>query len=135
MFHSALSFSLSAALLTLVGSPIQYAFIAAILTIIIDLDRTISPDQRHERCMHSLTALALTALLPFIALMIAFPLHMSMLPFIAWSSHMMLDVMHGETIVTRPFASVIDPMRWYRPRIASVLDISGLAAGGLFLLF
>jgi hypothetical protein len=77
----------------------------------------------------------LTALFPLIALFISLPFPLYLLPLIAWSSHLLLDLMHGETIITGPIALVIDPMRWYRPRTAMVLDVAGLAAGVMFLMF
>lgn len=130
-----MSFSISAVLLVLFRSPLQYAFIAALLSILIDLDHTISPNRRYEHCMHSTTILAMTALLPLTALFLPLSFPLSVLPLIAWSSHLILDLMHGETVLSGPFASVIDPIRWYRPRTALALDVAGLGTGVLFLMF
>lgn len=126
LFHASLSFAISAVFLKLDGQMGQLAFLAALMSVLMDLDATLSPTKYHETCLHSAAFLMLTlALLPLL-MAAEVPLSISALPSIACVAHLAQDILQGEEVRPGVLTQLIDVDRWHRPEIGRVLDLVSL---------
>jgi hypothetical protein len=134
LFHASFSFTLSAVILHMGDLPVQYAFVASTLSIMMDLDRTISPSPRSEGFLHSSWALSGGIVLAFILTMLSVPVPMAIIPFLAVLSHMFQDALHGESAFQGPLSRGFDPHRTFRPHLARWIDIASIPLGTLLAL-
>ena len=127
LYHAGLSFSVSGLLLRLAGIPLPLAFVAVATSMLVDLDRTISPYNGWDRFLHSPYVL-LT--LPFSAILagLSDELAVLFLPALGALCHIFLDGLSGEEIclLDGRFRLVRFQFRWRDPRRARWACRAGL---------
>ena len=134
-YHATAAFAVGGSLLLLDGAMGPIALTSSVLSMLIDIDRLLSPDQAHEHCFHSSYALAvllaLVASSIFLPVLAPFP----MLALAAFLSHLALDLLRGEPLHHRdPLFRRIHPSRLERPRAAHALELLSLPACALLIL-
>jgi hypothetical protein len=95
LYHAGLSFSISGLLLRLAGMPLPLAFVAVAASMMVDLDRTVSPSVRWDRVLHSPCVLLV---LPASAVLagLSGELPVLFLPALGALCHILLDGLSGE---------------------------------------
>ncbi len=105
------------------------ALTSAFVSLLLDLDSLLSPDQAHERLLHS-SYLPL-ALLPLVAASAFVPFfgHYPTLALAACLSHLALDILRGEPMHPRdPLLRKLNLSKLERPRAAHVMGLLSLPA-------
>jgi len=117
LYHAGVSFSVSGLLLRTLGMPLPLAFMAVVVALLVDLDRTVSPSKHYERFLHSpyiLLSLPLSAILAGLSgeRTILF------LPSLGALCHILLDGLSGEEVclVDDRLRLVPFQFRWRDPR-------------------
>jgi hypothetical protein len=134
-FHASVAFALGGSLLLLDGSMGPMALTASVLSLLLDLDSLLSPDQAHERMLHS--SYIPLALPPLIAASAIVPLlgHYPTLALAACLSHLALDILRGEPMHPRdPLLRRLNLDKLERPRAAHVAGLLSLPACALLIL-
>jgi hypothetical protein len=129
LFHASTGFALGGLVLSVTGEMGPMAFLAAIVSVLIDLDALISPDRDHERMFHS-SYLPL-ALVPLCIASVFLP-DLGPVPVLvlaAFASHLSLDVLRGEQMPPRDRVLRRLPLQWMeRPKMAHALELLSLPA-------
>lgn len=126
LFHVSLSFAMSAIMLKMDGQSGQLAFVAAIISVLMDLDMTLSPTRYHETVLHSAGFFSLTLfLIPALSLA-SMPLSICVMPAIGCIAHLAQDILQGEEVRPGMLTRFIDIDRWHRPEIGRALDLISL---------
>ena len=127
LYHAGLAFSVSGSLLRLAGMPLPLSFVAVIVALLIDLDRTVSPSRRHDRFLHSPFILLL---LPLSAVLAGLSGERAVmfLPALGALCHILLDGLSGEEVclVDGRLRLVAFQFRWRDPRKARWMCLAGL---------
>jgi hypothetical protein len=134
-YHASVAFALGGSLLLLDGSMGPMALTSSVLSLLLDLDSLLSPDQAHERLLHS--SYIPLALLPLWAASAIVPLfgHYPTLAFAACLSHLTFDVLRGEPMHPRdPFLRKLNLAKLERPRAAHAMGLLSLPACALLIL-
>ena len=134
-FHASVAFALGGSLLLLDGSMGPMALTSSVLSLLLDLDSLLSPDQAHERLLHS--SYIPLALLPLVAASAIVPLlgHYPTLALSACLSHLALDILRGEPMHPRdPLLRRLNLAKLERPRAAHVAGLLSLPACALLIL-
>ncbi len=111
------------------------ALTSAFVSLLLDMDSLLSPDQAHERLLHSsylplvlLPLLAASAFVPFFG-------HYPTLTLVACFSHLVLDLLRGEPMHPRdPLLRKLNLAKLERPRAAHVMGLLSLPACALLIL-
>jgi hypothetical protein len=125
IFHASFAFAVSIPFLQLCGLPTEMAFVPALVSMLMDLDSSISPSERGENAFHSLWALLAVMALPFVASVLSFDACIASLPAIAVLAHLFQDIISGEVDLGDSLHGV--GMAWtFMPRASRALDIASL---------
>jgi hypothetical protein len=117
------------------GSMGPEALTSAFVSLLLDLDSLLSPDQAHERLLHS--SYLPIALLPLVAASAFVPFfgHYPTLALAACLSHLALDLFRGEPINPRdPLLRKLNLSKLERPRAAHLIGILSLPFCALLIL-
>ena len=134
LHHAGLAFTVSGLMLRSLGLPLPLAFVAVLITMVIDLDRTVSPSKRYDRFLHSPF---LCLLLPVSAVLACLSGERAVLflPALGALCHILLDGLAGEEVclVDRRLRLVPFQFRWRDPRKAVWACRAGLVGCPLLL--
>ena len=134
LHHAGLAFLVSGSLLLLLGAPLPLAFMAVLVSLHMDLDRTLSPSSRSDRFLHSPYVLLI---LPVSAVLAGLTGEREILfiPALGALCHIFLDGLSGEEVclIDDRLRLVAFQFRWRDPRKARWLGWAGLVCCPLLL--
>jgi hypothetical protein len=134
LFHASFAFVISIIFLRVCDLPPEMALVSAIISMLMDLDTSLSPSSRYERAFHSPWALLIVIVIPFMGSMLSYDPCFASLPAIAVLAHLFQDVISGEIDLGDDLGGV--SITWtFMPRVSKVIDVASLPiALGLMLL-
>ena len=134
LYHAGLAFSISGSFLRLTGTPLPLAFVAVAVTLLVDLDRSLSPSKGYDRFLHSPLVLLVLPASAVLAGLLGEPAVL-FLPALGALCHILLDGLSGEELclVDGQLRLVAFQFRWRDPRKARWIGRAGLLCCPLLL--
>ncbi|QLH75328.1 MAG: hypothetical protein HPY73_07710 [Methanomassiliicoccales archaeon] len=131
--HASFAFMVAAPYAALSGVGKEMAFIAAIASMLLDLDAVISPSNRYEHALHSPTVLAISLVAPLVAMLISIGPFIPCLLSLAVTSHLVQDVLQGEIgLENGIFLGRGNTL--FHPKIANVIDLASIPVSLVFMM-